>query len=214
MHEGDHVFDGVLGGHLFGDGSLIVVKQFHGVFPFLIVIFDGVRIVGETLLQGLVERQALRNLVDEHWNGLAGLVTPRLLAKPIGVLGAIDIPVVVEVLLHLLHLFACRIFSVLLHLGVDGGVNLQAGAIQVITVLLTPRPQVICDGLTEIHGLSVVVFLNLELEDNGYLLERVAFLAREAALSAHIVKHCVASGETVLRICLGIIKGSGFEHAH
>ena len=100
------------------------------------------------------------------------LILPRILTHPVAFacLGAADVPVVVEVLLYLLHLLAGCIFCILLHAGIDGGINLQTAGIEVVTFVFTPVFQVVGYSLTEVFCLSVVVFLYLEIE-----LDRLIF---------------------------------------
>ncbi len=46
--------------------------------------------------------------------------------------GAMDAPVVVEVLLYLLHLLVSSLLGVFLHTRVDGGVYLQTDGVEVV----------------------------------------------------------------------------------
>ena len=82
---------------------------------------------------------------------------------------------VVEVLLYLFHLLAGCIFSILLHAGIDGGINLQTAGIEVVTFVFTPVFQVVGYSLTEVFSLSVVVFLYLEVELDRLSLQLVVF---------------------------------------
>ena len=98
-----------------------------------------------------------------------------------------DAPVIVEVLLYLLHLFASSILGIFLHTGVDGGVNLQTTGIEVVTFLLAPVFQIVGNSLTEVFRLSVVVLLYLEVELDRHLLQLVVTILGEVAVCHHII---------------------------
>ena len=95
------------------------------MFPHFVIVVDRVDIVGIFGKQGLVEGLPLGNLLNKVGNDLMIFILPWFLSEPVGRLITIDAPVVVEILLHLLHLFARRFFSIFLHARVDSGVDFQ-----------------------------------------------------------------------------------------
>ena len=214
MHEGGHVLDGVFGCHHLGDGALVVIEYLDWVNPLLIIIVHRVGIVGEAGNQSFIERLALGNALNEVGDDLMLLVLPGFLTKPVGILFAVDVPVVVEVLLYLSHLFACGIFSILLHAGIYRGVYLQSAGIQVVTLVLAPVCQIVSHSLAEVFGLSVVVFLHLEVELDRFLTEGVVFLAAQVTMAYHIVEHHVASFQTVFGVGAWIIIGGSLKHTY
>ena len=145
--------------------------------PLLIIVVHGVWIVRETSHQILVEWLSLGDALDEVWNHLMVLILPRFLSQPFSLscLCAADAPVVVEVLLNLLHLLAGCLLGILLHTGINGGVDLQTAGVEVVTFVLAPVFQVVGYSLTEVFSLSVVVFLYLEVELDRLSLELVVF---------------------------------------
>ncbi len=151
-----------------------------------------------------IDRQPLGDTLNETRNHLAVLVYPRVVIAPM----------VLEVALNDLHLFASSILSILLHPTVDGGVDFQATGIEVISlveeaVLL----EVVRNILTEVERLTIIVLLNLVIELHRQLAEGVAVVLREVVIGHHITKHRIATGRTVLRIRTGIIHGGRLEHA-
>ena len=212
VHERHHVFDGVLRCHILGDGALVVVEQLHRMHPLLIIVADGVGVVGVSCLQRLVERLTLGNLVDEAGYLVAVLIAPRRHTHPVLVLVAEDAPVVVEVVLHLLHLLHGSLLGVFLHPRIERGVDLQTGAVEVVAILFTPVLEIVGNGLAEVHGLTVVVLLHLEVEFDGQFLERVAGGFREVAMRIHIRQHHIAAALAVLWIGLWIIHRRGLQH--
>ena len=94
---------------------------------------------------------------------------------------------VVEILLHLFHLFARRLFSIFLHARVNGGVDFQPTRIQIVAVVLTPILEIVSHGLAEIFCLPVIVLFDLEIKLDGNILQRVAHLTRDVAMMVKVV---------------------------
>ena len=124
-------------------------------------------------LQFLIERQLLGNAFDEVGYHPVVLILPRLRVPPM----------TVEVLLHLAHLLRNSLFGILLHLGVDGGIDSQATAIQVVPVFGTPVIKIIGHCFTEVLGLTIVVRLNTVLQLDVQFLQGVTFLLTQFAVS-------------------------------
>ena len=177
VHEGSHILDTIFRSHVDSDASLVVIEYLNRVNPLLIIVVHGVWIVRETSHQILVEWLSLGDALDEVWNHLVVLILPRFLSHPFSLscLCAADAPVVVEVLLHLLHLLAGCLLGILLHAGIYGGVDLQTAGVEVVTFFLAPVFQVVGYSLTEVFSLSVVVFLYLEVEFDRLSLQLVVF---------------------------------------
>ena len=203
MHESHHVADAVHGRHLLLDGAVGIVEELHLV-GLVQVVFDGVGTVGEAVEQVLIDGQLLHDALDEIGNLAVVLVLPRILRTPMGV----------EVLLHLLHLLAGGFLGILLHAGVDGGVDFQSAGVEVVAVVLAPFFQVVGNGLAEILGLSVVVGLDAVLQLDGHLLQFLVFLAAQVAVLHHVVHHHVAALDGVLGMRDGVVEGGGLEHAY
>ena len=127
VHEGSHILDTIFRSHVDSDASLVVIEHFDRVNPLLIIIGDRIWIVWEFCQQILIERLLFSNVLDKVWYHLVVLVLPRFFAQPFSFtsLSTSDAPVIVEVLLYLLHLFAGSILGILLHAGIDGCINLQ-----------------------------------------------------------------------------------------
>ena len=157
--------------------------------PLLIIIVHGVWIVREACQQCLVEWLALGDALNKVRNHLVVLVLPRFLTQPFALscLRAANAPVIIEVLLHLLHLLAGSILGILLHAGIDGGVYLQTAGVEVIALVLAPVFQVVGHSLTEVFSLSVVVFLYLEVELDRFRLQLVVFSTGQVAMCHHII---------------------------
>ena len=189
MHEGGHILDTILRSHVDGNASLVVIEHLHWVNPLLIIVVHGVWIVREACQQCLVEWLALGDALNKVRNHLVVLVLPRFLTQPIALscLRTADAPVIVEVLLHLLHLLAGGILGILLHAGIDGGVYLQTAGVEVVTLVLAPVFQVVGHSLTEVFRLSVVVFLYLEVELDRLRLQLVVFGTGQVAMCHHII---------------------------
>ena len=123
-------------------------------------------------------------------------------------------PVAVERLLHLLHLLHGSLFGILLHAGVDGGIDFQSVLIEVVAVLRAPFLQVVLHRLTEIEGLSVVVVLNAKVQLHRLYLQRVVGFLCQVFVLQHIVKHNVTAIHGVLRIDARIVIGGCFQQTH
>ncbi len=177
--------------------------------PIAVIVVYRVWLVGETVEQRLIERLPLGYLVDEARYLIAVLITPRSLSQPVLRLVAIDAPMVVEVLLHLLHLFMHRLLSVFLHSCVESSVYFQAIAVEIIfwipVIIAEVLLEIIRDILTEIQGLTIVVFLHLKVQHDWKLLKRIAFLPAQVTMMEHIGEHHIAAFLTVLWICLRVI---------
>ena len=167
-------------------------------------IIHRVGVIGIFLLEQFVVGLTLGDALDEACYLLMLLILPG-----IGVA-----PVVLEVALHLLHLLDGGSLGILLHAGVDGGVDLQTAGIEVVAVVLAPVLEVVGNSLAEICGLTVVVALDAIVERDGLEFECVVGGLRKMAVTHHIVEHRVAALETVVGVDAGIIICGGLEHTH
>ena len=165
---------------------------------------DGVGLIGVFGQQVFIDGLALSNVLDEMRNDVVVFVAPWVFFAP----------VVVEVLLHLLHLFDSCLFSILLQTRVDGGIDFQSTAVEVFSILLAPVLQVVGHSLTEIESLTVVVGLDAEVELNVDVAERVARGTAQVTPLHHIIQHHVASFLAVLGIGERVVGGGSFQHAH
>ena len=77
---------------------------------------------------------------------------------------------VIEVLLHLFHLFAGGLLGIFLHSGVDSGINFQARAVKIISVFIAPWLKILSNCLTEIYGLSIVILFNFKVKGDRCIL--------------------------------------------
>ena len=104
------------------------------------IIGNGVWIIlifgGKVFVHGL----SLCDLLNESRNNLSVFINPWVIFTP----------VIVEVALNLLHLFTCRLFSILLHAGINRGVYFQPTAIQIIPILLAPILQIVGDSFPKV----------------------------------------------------------------
>ena len=149
MQESHHVADGVHRGELHLNLALIIVEHLHGV-GLVQVVADRVLVTVEFLGEVLIDGQALGDVLDEIRYLLMACILPRVGRAP----------VLVESLLHLLHLFPCSFFCVFLHAGVERGLDAQACSIKVDTVIAAPILEFVSYCLTEIVGLAVVGILH------------------------------------------------------
>ena len=94
---------------------------------------------------------------------------------------------VVERTLYLFHLLGCSLFGILLHTGINGSVNLQTAAIEVVAIFLHPFLEVIGDVLTEILCLPVIVFLNVYIQFQRKLRVCRVFVAGQYVVRNHVV---------------------------
>ena len=120
----------------------------------------------------------------------------------------------VEVALNLLHLFLDGLLGILLHLQVDGGINLQTRTIQVIAILLQPRVEIFGDGLTEIQCLATIVFLHMKFSTKLAFGVALVVRLRHVAMRHHIVEHGIATRHGVFGVRDRIIGSRGLEHSH
>ena len=165
---------------------------------------DGVRIMRILCLQLLVKRELLGNSFNEAGNHPMVLILPRLFLAPMAV----------EVLLNLAHLLGDRCLGIFLHTGVDGGIDTQSAAIQIIAILRTPVIKIIGHGLPEILRFPVIIRLHTIFQLDVQLLQGVTLSSSDLVLPYQIVDHHIATFLTVLRIRDRIIIGSGLQHSH
>ena len=114
MHKVNHIADGVHSRHLFLYGALLIIEELHFVRSVEIVL-NGVWVIRKACQQVFIYWLFLCYSFYEVWYDFVILVLPRILVSPM----------VVKVALYLLHLLDCSFLGILLHTGVDGGVNLQ-----------------------------------------------------------------------------------------
>ena len=162
MHELHHISDGVHGAHGLQDVSLFIVEEFH-LMGLVEIECNRVFIAFISLFQIFVYRQFGGDTLDESLNLLVSLVLPRIGASPM----------VIEILLYHHHLFACRLFGIFLHLGVDGRIDFQSTVVEVISIFFAPVFQIGSNRFSEIVGLSVVVALYAVVERYGVCFQRV-----------------------------------------
>ena len=130
------------------------------------IIVDGVLVAIEFLIQDMIVWRFLGQVLNEVGNLLMTLVLPGWGAAP----------VTVEGLLHLLHLFDGSLFSVLLHTGVDCGVDFQAILVEVHTIFFAPVLQLVLDGFAEVERLTIVIILNAIVQTDRFDFQRVISL--------------------------------------
>ena len=182
VHELHHIAYGVHGAHLQLYASLLIVE--HLDFVWLVhPIIHRVGVVGIFLLELFVVGLTLGNAFDESGYLLMLLVLPWICVAP----------VVLEVALHLLHLLDGSSLGILLHTGVDGGVDLETAGIEVVAVVLAPILEVVGNSLAEICSLTVVVALDAIVEGDGLEFESVVGGVGEISMVHHIIKYGVAA---------------------
>ena len=93
------------------------------------------------------------NSLDETRNQISLLIAPRV---------AKTAPMVVETLLHFLHLLIDSFLSIALHATVERGVDFQTIGIRV--ELRTVFLDIFSNRLTEIEGFAIVGTLNTEIQ--------------------------------------------------
>ena len=148
VHEVHHVADGVHRREFFLHTALLIVEHFHLVGQVQIVV-DGVFVAVVFLREVFVDGLSLGDVLDEVLDLHVSLVLPGVRAAP----------VLVEGLLHLLHLLEGGLFGIFLHARVDGGVDLQSFGIEGVTiveVVLAPVLQIVGHSLAEVVGVAVV----------------------------------------------------------
>ena len=206
MHEAHHVADGVHRRQFLLHAAFLIVEHFHRMGQVQVVI-DGILVAVELLGEILVDRLSLGDILDEVLD-----------LHVVGILPGVDgAPVAVEGLLQLLHLLVGSLLGILLHAGVDGGVDLQSLGVEgvaVVVVVLAPALQVVGHGLAEIVGVAVVDTLDAVVELDLEFLQRVALCLREMSVLLHEVEHDVAALQRIVGIDEGIIECGGLEHAH
>ena len=135
------------------------------------------------------------------------------------VLPRIDItPMLIEALLHLLHLLDSSLFGIALHTTVERGVNLQSLSIvsigPVVTIILfAPVFHPVGHCLAEVVGLTVVGILHAVVEFDFYLLQRVVLCFGQVVMMIHVVKHHITSAQRVFRVDARIIIRRSFEES-
>ena len=123
-------------------------------------------------------------------------------------------PMFVEGLLQLAHLVPCGLLGILLHAGVDGGIDFQTVGIEVNAVIAAPFFQVVGQGLAEVGGLTVVDLLYAVVQFNLFDGEGVEGFLCQVSVLEHVVEHHVATAHAVVRMQPWVIGGRGLEHAH
>ena len=152
VHEAHHVANGVHRADRILTHAIIVEKA-HAVRLVHIVRYR-VGVVGEACSKLLVGIGALGYILDEARNFTVVLVLP----------GICRAPVAAEIALKLLHVLACSVFGILLQASVDGGVDFQSVAIEVVAIVAAPLAQLGSHSLTEVESLTIVGILHAEIE--------------------------------------------------
>ena len=208
MHEMLHITDAVHRRHLFLDISILIIEEFN-LMGKIEIIENGVLVAVVLLVQQFIIRCLLSQILDEMGNFYMAFVLP-----------GIDIaPMLIESLLHLLHLFDGSFLGIMLHATVEGGVNLQTfGIISIGTVvaiiLLTPRLHPVGHRFTEVVGIAVIGILHTIVQLDFLLLKGFALLRCEMTVAKHVVEHHIATTEGILRIDARIIIGGGLEQSY
>ena len=131
------------------------------------VVSYRVGVVGETLLKFFVAWLSFGNAFNETCYFLMPFVLPRISLSP----------VVVEITLHYLHLFYCRLFGVFLHACINGSINLKSTGIEVESVFFAPVVKIVGYCLAEILRLTVIAAFDAVVQLYGHILQRVVKLA-------------------------------------
>ena len=119
MHEAEHVADGVDGAHLLLHGA-VVAEEAHAV-GLAEIEHDGVAVALELRVEVLAVGRASGNVFGKPGYLLVTGVLPGIGAPP----------VLIEPLLHDLHLLPHGFLGIGLHARVDGGVDAQSVGIEV-----------------------------------------------------------------------------------
>ena len=147
VHELYHVAQTVKRAHLALYG-LTVIEKLHLVGLVQIVV-DGVGVAGVPLLKIFVDGQFLGQLFNEMGSYTAVFLAP----------GGVGAPVAVETGLYLLHLLAHGHFGILLDAGVERGVYLQTGGVEVVAVGLAPLLQIGFHRILKVGPLVVALYV-------------------------------------------------------
>ena len=95
---------------------------------FVKIEIDGIRLFAKSMFQVMIMRRTLCQLFYESGYFLTVFIAPRILVSPVPV----------ELYLYVLHLLTNRLFSILLHTAVYGGVYFQSVRVEIYIVLVTP----------------------------------------------------------------------------
>ena len=149
VHELHHIAQTVERAHLALYGlRLLVVEKLHLVGLVQMVV-DGVGVAGIPFLKIFVDGQFLDKLLDEMGGHTAVFLAP----------GGVGAPIVVETVLHLLHLLANGYLGKLLDAGVERGVYLQTGGVEVVAVGLAPFLQIGFHRILKVAPLVVACYV-------------------------------------------------------
>ena len=205
VHEVQHVAHRVHRTHLHIQRVVLIVEQVHHV-GLVHVVVDRVQVVGIAGQQLVVDRRVARLVLDKVGDGLVVLVEPAVLIAPMAA----------EVALHNLHLLADGLLGILLHPGVERGVNLQAVALQVEfeAFLVRNAFHLVGYSLAEVGRHTGIVGLEGVLQVDGQCRYRVILLLRQVAVLDHILQHLVATAQAVLGIDTRIVGACGLEQSH
>ena len=187
VHEALHVTYRVHGRHFTLDVSVFVVEHSHRV-RLVEIVEDGIFVAIESFGQPLVDRQPAGDAFYESLYLLVTFNLPWVLPRPVGVKES----------LHLLHLFAGRLFCIALHACVYGGVNLQPVGIEIVAIVAAPVLQILCQSFAEVGGLAIVGRLHAVVQCD--VLGRKGVEGRSVYVSVvqHIGQHRVASLSAVV----------------
>ena len=89
---------------------------------------DGIRLFAKSMFQVMIMRRTFCQLFYESGYFLTVFIAPRILVGPVPV----------ELYLYVLHLLTNRLFGILLHTAVYGGVYFQSVRVEIYIVLVTP----------------------------------------------------------------------------
>ena len=185
MQEFHHIPYGVhrthhLRAHLVGS---IVVKQFYAMRQIHIIIHR-IRVVGITCQQLLVVVCFFGYVFNKSLLLLTVLVAPRILIAPVGL----------EIALHLLHVLHHSLLGILLHTRVDGRVDAQSVAIEILVIVLAPSIlQLIGKHIAEIRRLAVGRPHRRIFQFYRQLAQRVILLVRKKLFAQQVAQHHIAA---------------------
>ena len=205
VHEVEHVAHRVHRAHLHVERVVLVVKQVHHV-GLVHVVVHRVQVVGVTRQQLMVDGRVAGLVLDKVGDGLVVVVEPAVVVAPVAL----------EVLLHDAHLLAHGLLGILLHLGVERGVDLEAVTLQVQlqAMGLSDILNLACHRLAEVGCHAVVVGLDGILQVDGQRRHRVILVLRQVATFLHVLEHLVAAPQAVLGVDAGVIGAGGLQQAH
>ena len=158
VHEPDHISYGVHRRHVGRDMAFLIVEEPHLVLLVHIVV-DAVGLIGVFGLQRFINREPLGYALDEVRDDLSFLVAPWVLMIPVSLESALDDA----------HLLCHGLLGILLQTCVDGGVDAQSAAVEVVAVEFRLLLEELRHGIAEVLCASRIVVHLLYVEHDALL---------------------------------------------